>query len=125
MTFGTRRRLFYALVALFFVLGAGVVLYAQGWRFDFATGHVDKVGAIYVRSFPADASIMLNGKPAQNQSGFLSRCTLITDLFPKIYQLKLTAAGYGDWHESAGVSPSLVTELKSAVLVPRTATGTA
>ncbi len=125
MTRSSRRRLFYALLALFFVLGAGVVLYAQGWRFDFAIGRFDKVGAIYLRTFPADAAILLNGKPVQSQVGFLTRGTLIGDLFPKTYQLKLTAAGYDDWHESVSVLPSLVTELKNAVLVPRNATSVA
>lgn len=125
MTRKARRLLFYALVAVFLVLGAGIVLYAQGWRFDFATGRVDKVGAIFVRAFPADASISLNGKPAQSQVGFLSRGTLISDLFPKNYKLKLSKNGYDGWQENVSVAPSLVTELKYAVLVPQNATSVA
>jgi len=122
MTRSARRKLFYALLALFFILGIGVVFYAQGWRFDFATRRFDKVGAIYVRAFPADAAIFLNGKPVQSQVGFLSRGTLISDLFPKTYSLKLAKAGFLDWHEAAGVLPSLVTEFKYAVLIPQDAT---
>jgi hypothetical protein len=103
---------------VFVVLGAGVVLYAQGWRFDFALWRAKKVGAIYVQSFPRDASIFLNGKPVPNQSGFLSYGTLISELFPRNYSLTLKENGYLDWHEDAEVLPSLVAALKYAVLVP-------
>ncbi len=118
MTKRARRAIFYTLVAVFVVLGVGVVLYAQGWRFDFALWRAEKVGAIYVQSFPRDASIFLNDKPIPNQSGFLSRGTLISELFPHNYSLTLKKGGYLDWHENAEVLPSLVAALKYAVLVP-------
>jgi hypothetical protein len=122
MTLRTRRVLFYGLVALFLILGTGIVFYAQGWRFDFGTFKTSKIGGIYVESFPANAAITLDGKPAQNTSGFLSRGTLISDLFPENYSLSLKAAGYDPWTESVMVSPTLVTELKYAVLIPQNAT---
>ncbi|MDE2019499.1 MAG: PEGA domain-containing protein [Patescibacteria group bacterium] len=125
MTRNARRRLFYALLALFFVFGTGVVLYAQGWRFDFSTGKFGEVGAIYIRSFPDYASITLNGKPIRSQVGFLSPGTLISGLFPKNYEVGLSAPGYKPWTEKATVAPMLVTEFKYAVLVPQNATGTA
>ena len=79
---------------IFLILGSGIVLFAEGWRMDFPSFRVSKVGGIYVRSYPEDARIFLNGKSVQNQSGFLSRGTLISDLFPKTYRLALTAPGY-------------------------------
>ena len=57
-----------------------------------------------------------------NQSGFLSRGTLISNLFPKTYRLALTAPGYLDWHENMTVTPSLVENHKYAVMVPANAT---
>ncbi len=114
----TRRAVFYSLLALFPLIGAIVVLYAQGWRFDFATWRAEKVGVILVRPYPADASITLNGKPVQNQSGFLSQTTAITGLFPGNYALSLRSPGYRSWNENAPVDPSLVTEFGDAVLVP-------
>lgn len=120
MSIKTRKTIFYVLFGLFFLLGAAIVLYAQGWRFDLATGRAEKVGAIYVRSFPSAANIFLNGKPIQNQAGFLSQGTFLTDLFPKNYSLTLKQPGYADWHENAAVLPSFVTEFKYAVLVPQT-----
>lgn len=119
MTRKTRRTIFYVLVGLFFVIGAIVLLYADGWRWDFSTWRAEKVGAILVRSFPQGAQITLDGKPIANQSGILSQSTLISGLLPRTYNLALTEGGYLDWHENAGVLPSLVTEFKYAVLVPR------
>ncbi len=120
MTRKTRKTIFYVLVGAFFLIGLTVILYADGWRFDFASWRAEKVGAIFVRSFPGDARISLNNKPTANQSSFLSAGTLLSGLFPRTYALTLTENGYADWHENVAVLPSLVTELKYAVLVPQT-----
>ena len=116
-----RRRLFYALVAVFLVLGTGIAFYADGWRFDFGTRTFEKVGEIYVRAYPADVAITLDGKPIQSGVGFISRGTLITDLLPRTYSLRLTKNGFLPWQEQAAVSPSVVTEFKYAVMIPQQA----
>lgn len=118
----TRKTIFYVLLVLFVLIGAVVVFYAQGWRFDFLAWHIEKVGAIYVRSFPETAHIFLEHESVPNQSGFLLRGTLLSNLFPRNYKLTLTEDGYLDWHENAQVLPALVTEFKNAVLVPKTPT---
>jgi hypothetical protein len=117
--------LFYGLVALFFIVGTIIVLYAQGWRLNLATFKTSKVGAIYVRSYPDDAQITLNKTSVHNTSGFLSRGTLISNLFPENDTLTLKAPGYDAWSENVPVSPTLVTEMKYAVLVPSNATSAA
>ncbi len=109
MKLQTRKRIFYVFLLLFFVIGAIVVLYAEGWRINFATLQAEKAGGIYVRSFPDDAQITLDGKPIQDQSAFLSPGTFISGLFPKTYTLQLMKAGYDGWTESAQGVPSLVT----------------
>jgi hypothetical protein len=118
LTLRTRRKIFYTLVALFILVGGSAVFYAQGWRLDFATWHFEKIGGIYVRAYPENASIYLDGQPIQNQSGFLSPGTVISDLLPRTYSILLKAAGYDDWQENATVEPSLITQYKYAVLVP-------
>jgi hypothetical protein len=118
----TRRKLFYALVALFLVLGTSVVLYAEGVRFDFSHWRFTKAGGIFVRAYPEDAAITLDNKPIQSQIGILSRGTLINGLIPRTYTLALTEPDYDAWQESAAVEPSMVTEFKYAVLVPDKAT---
>jgi hypothetical protein len=125
MKLQTRKRIFYVFILLFVVIGAVVVLYAEGWRINLSTLETEKAGGIYVRSYPNNAQITLNGKPVQNQSAFLSPGTFVSGLFPKTYTLTLSASGYDAWTESAPVVPSLVTEMKYAVLVPKTATNVA
>ncbi len=125
MTLRTRKVLFYGLVALFLVVGSGVTLYAQGWRIDLATFRTEKVGAIFIRSYPTDAQIFINGKPTQNKSVFLSPGTFISDLFPKNYTVTLEEKGYDAWSEAAPVAPSMVVQMKYAVLVPDAGTNVA
>ena len=120
MKLQTRKRIFYVFFLLFIIAGIVVVLYAEGWRLSPAL-QAEKAGGIYVRSFPDSAQITLNGEAVQNQSTFLSRGTFISGIFPKTYTLKLAESGYDAWTESALVLPSLVTEMKYAVLVPKTA----
>jgi hypothetical protein len=125
MRLQTRKRIFYVFLLLFVVIGVAVVLYAEGWRIDPTTLQARKAGGIYVRSFPESAAITLNGAAIKNQSGFLSPGTFISGLFPKTYTLALKADGYNAWTENAPVFPSLVTEMKYAVLVPDSAVSAA
>ncbi len=125
MARSTRRRIFYTLVALFVVIGGGVVGYAQGWRLNFVSWTIwrfEKIGGIYIRSYPESAAVYLNDKSVQNQSGFLSRGTLISDLLPRTYRVTLEVPGYETWREDAVVEPSLVVQFKYAVLVPASST---
>ncbi len=118
MTTAYRNTVFYLLVLLFFVLGGVFVLYSQGYRFDFETLRLTKVGAIYVSSTPKDARIFLNNTEIHNQSWLLQDGTFINTLFPKRYAVALTAAGYKDFHRTVVVSPSFVTEVKNVLLIP-------
>lgn len=119
MTIRTRRKIFYSLVAIFILVGGGVVFYAQGWRLDFTTWHFEKVGGIYIRAYPQNVAIYLNGDPVTNESGFLSPGTLISDLLPRSYSVVLKAPGYNTWRENTTVVPSLVSQFTYAVLIPQ------
>lgn len=128
MTKKRRRIIFYTLLLLFILAGASVILYVNGWRFNFTTFRLGKVGAIYVRSYPPQANMYLGGRSVENKSGFFQKGTFVSDLFPKNYKLKLTLDGYETWEENVPVLPSLVSEVKYAVLIPENsrmaATGT-
>ncbi len=119
MTLQSRRRIFYSLITCFVIIGGVVVLYVNGWRMDFKTFKIEKVGAIFVRSFPQEATITLDGKKIENKSGFFEKGTLVNGLFPQNYTLRLTLDGYEPWEEGVSVAPSLVTEVSYAVLVPK------
>ncbi len=118
MTLRERRILLYSLILAFLIVGSGVVSYAYGWRVDWSAFRIAKVGGIYVRSFPSDANISLDGEPVQNKTGLLQPGTWINDLYPKNYDLKLTKPHFRPLEMSLRVEPSLVTEIKYAVMVP-------
>jgi hypothetical protein len=118
----TRRLILYSLLVVFLIAGTGLVYYAQGWRLDFKTFTLARVGGIYVRTFPPEANIFLDGKTIKNKSGLIQSGTLISNLFPKNYHLTLTLAGFKSAERNVTVKPSLVTEVDKIVLVPATTT---
>ena len=128
MTKRTRNTIFYALCAVFAAVGTLVVFYAQGWRLDFETFGLRKVGGIYLRSFPEDALVFINDKKVDKKPGLLDRGRFIGNLFPKNYKISFVGEDYLNWTEHVQVNPSLVSEIKYAVLVPKNsesaATGT-
>ena len=122
MTHAWRRRLFYSLCALFLLAGSIAVGYALGWRLDIRHFSITKVGAIYIRSFPYDADLALDGQPVKKNPGFFDRGTFISNLLPQNYQLAVTREHYEPWQRTITVRPAEVSEIKYAVLVPNEAT---
>lgn len=119
MTLRTRRIFFWALIPIFLVGGAAAVLYSQGYRFDFQTHAVTKIGALYVRGYPKSASITLDGEALNTGSWWpLSSGTLDGSLVPGTYKLHAEAPGYQTWDADVVIRPALVTERKSLVLFP-------
>jgi hypothetical protein len=117
----SRHRFFliFLLLIAFVVFGFGAVFYAQGWRIDFKTFKPLKAGAIYVRPHPSKAQIFLDYKPIKRGFSFFDSGVLINSLFPKKYLLEIKMAGYKEWKRNIQVLPSLVSEVKYAVLVPQ------
>lgn len=119
MTLRTRRIFFWSLIPCFVVGGAAAVLYSQGYRIDTDTREVTKIGALYVRGYPRDAHITLDGEPLNTGSWWpLQSGTLDGGLVPGTYKLHAEAPGYRSWDADVVIKPSLVTERKSLVLFP-------
>lgn len=106
------------LVLVFFFLGGAAVLYAQGWRLQLQPLSVDKVGGIYVRTYPADATVNLNGKPIPKTAGIFERGILSGSLFPGDYELAASREGFKSWSTNLAVKPSLVISRSHLVLIP-------
>lgn len=121
MTQKTRRRLFILLVFAFFVIGTSAALYAQGYRVDIGDMSLEKVGGIYVRSFPR-AAVYLDNKLIKEDFWFFQDGVLMNDLFPKKYEIRIVNDNYEEWRQTVEVEPSLVSEIKFAVLIPKVRT---
>ncbi len=119
MTLRFRRLLFYSFFIIFIPLSAGIILYSQGWRFDFKTFSAQKTGAIYIETDPKYVSIEINGEYFLDRSGIIQNGTLISDLSPKTYRLTIQKEGYLPYYKNLEVKPSLVSELIDTVLIPK------
>lgn len=118
MTLRIRRILFYSLSALFILLGTAAIFYSNGWRFDVETFEINKLGAMFFESIPMDAAITIDKNKFDFRSGILKSGTLVANLFPKNYTVKITKDGYQTWIKEVEVFPSLVTEIPPIVLLP-------
>jgi len=119
MSIKYRRILFYILLLLFLILGGVAVTYALGYRLDTSPLRLTKAGGLYIRSLPQNAMIWLDGKPIKNKSGLISNGTFLGGITPGTYKLDLYTDGYRDWSRDIVINPSLVTEIKHALLLPK------
>ena len=118
MTQKDRRIIFYFLVMVFILAGGLAVFYSNGWRFDPATLNINQVGAIFLQVTPPDADLTIEKSRFKFKSGLLRSGTLIANLFPKKYLVKVSKNGYQGWSKEVEVKPSLVTEVPPIILLP-------
>lgn len=118
MSFRFRRFLFYSFFIIFIPLSAGIILYSQGWRFNFETFSAQKTGGIYIETEPRDIAIKIDEKYFSDRSGIIQNGTLITDLLPKTYRLTIQKNGYFPYYKNLEIKPSMVSELINTILIP-------
>lgn len=119
MTKHARKRLFYLLFALFIVIGSGAMLYAYGWRINPKTARPVKIGAVYIRPFPASASVIVGKKQIAEKQSLFSNGFFLNNLLPGTYPIRVEAEGYLPWERDIAVLPSLITQLEYVTLVPQ------
>lgn len=129
MNLGKRRLLFWALLFFFIIFGSAVVFYSEGWRINLDSCSIknlescdikfEKSGAIFIQTNPRGVIIKIDGKDFEDKSGLIQSGTLITDLVPKTYRVKITKDGFLPWEKDMRVRAQLVTEADRVILVPK------
>ena len=119
MTIQTRRTLFYSLIAVFLIAGAGLIFYSSGWRLDLETLSVNQLGGLFIEVAAPDVKIQVGKNIFHPETGFFKYSSLITDLFPKIYAISVTKDGYQPWTKELAVRPSLITKVYPVILIPK------
>lgn len=119
MTSRKRRLLFYGFFILFLIIGFGVVAFSFGWRIDFENFGIKKTGGISVRTQPRGVIIKINDKVYPDKSGLIQSETVITNLLPKSYHLKIEKLGYHSYEKDLNVEPSLVARVLNILLIPQ------
>ena len=128
MTIKTRRFLFYGLFIIFIPLSIAIILYSTGWRLNaeecsdiqlLTCLGIKKTGAIYIETKPKNVKIEISGKIFTDQAGLIQNGTLISNLPPKIYKVKIEKENYFPYYKNILVQPSLVAELIDTILIPQ------
>jgi WD40 repeat protein len=98
MTYRQRLYYFIVIIILFFIVAPLVILYAAGWRLDFQTRQIQKVGGLVIKTEPRDASVSINGK-------LLTKKTPLTvnNLKPDEYNIMISMEGYYNWSRTVVV----------------------
>lgn len=110
-----RKILFWIFAALYIVLCPALILNSLGIVINPGSGekNVVKTGVIYVSSIPSGASIVLDGKPVNNQTP-----TVLGNLLPGTYTLEVTAKNYQPWKTTVTVTAETATPLDGILLIP-------
>jgi len=118
MTRKFRRFIFLIFTIFFVVCSIIVVLFAQGYRFNFNSLKIVKTGGIFIKTSTGGAKIYINDKYVESTSGILSHSTLISGLAPKNYNVFIYKESYYPWNKTVEVKNGMVIELNSILLFP-------
>lgn len=118
MTHSFRTKLFILFVAIFCVIGIGLLFYIQGYRVDISTWRIQKTGALYIETSAHPVSIELNDQSYADESSFIQRGTFIPTVLPKRYRLVIKKDGYAPYEKNIAIIPGQVTRLLHILMVP-------
>ncbi|OGN00457.1 MAG: hypothetical protein A3B91_04415 [Candidatus Yanofskybacteria bacterium RIFCSPHIGHO2_02_FULL_41_29] len=115
MSKGSKRWLFYSAVAVFLLLSYIVILYAQGYKYDFSEGKFFRTGAISLK-VNTGAKIFLDDE-LQGDTSFFNSSYSIDGLLPGTYKLNVQKDGYASWQKTATVEEGFVVDFSNTLLL--------
>jgi hypothetical protein len=92
-----------------------VILYCQGYRFDFETKKIIKTGGLAFKTQPKNCEVYINDKLTK-KTDFIFGEVFIKNLLPKKYNIKIKKQGFFDWEKNLEVKEKMVTEAKNVLL---------
>lgn len=113
----TRTTLFFSLLFAFALFTPAVILYSQGYRFDFERGKITQTGGIFLKAEPKQVEIYINDELAK-KTDFFFASALLENLLPGEYKITLKKEGYFPWEKNLEVKEKQVTEAKNIILIP-------
>lgn len=113
----TRKVLFLLFFIIFLLLGPIIVLYSQGYRFDWKNKKITQTGGLFLRVEPKVADVFIDGKFVK-KTDFLFGSVLIENLLPRKYQVEVKKERYFPWKKELEIKEKEVCEAKSIVLIP-------
>ncbi len=117
MTRGARRIIFYLATILFFVAGYGVLLYAQGYKYNFSENRFTRTGAISLR-VNTPAHVLVNGVDKASTS-FITNSASVPGLIPGTYTISVQKEGHSTWNKKIVVQEGFVQDFPHVLLLPQ------
>lgn len=117
----TRRKIFYLMVLTFALIAPIALLYSRGYILDFRKRGLVQTGGVFVKAFQSEVKVFIDSE-FKNETAFISRGTLITNLLPKRYTVRVEKEGFRAWQKVVRVSSQEVLEFRNVLLPPATIT---
>lgn len=95
-----------------------VILYCQGYRFDFEAKKIIKTGGFAFKAQPKNCEVYINDKFIK-KTDFIFGEVFIKNLLPKKYNVKVKKQGFSTWEKNLEVKEKMVTEAKNVLLFPK------
>ncbi|TSA44863.1 hypothetical protein D4R51_02990 [bacterium] len=113
-----RRTLFYSLILVFILVGAFLIMTAQGWVLDLKNLKIAKTGSLFLKYVPTNATVEINGKVSNASPGFITSGVLISRLTPAEYRVKISQPNFLPWEKKLLVGEAVVTSASQIKLWP-------
>ncbi|MFH1610755.1 MAG: PEGA domain-containing protein [Patescibacteria group bacterium] len=104
MTIVHRRILYIFFFIVFFITAPLVIMWAQGYKFDWNNRSWQKTGVLFLEVKPKNSDVYLNNKFYGQETS-----VRIKNLLPNEYEVKVTKEGYIPWIKKLNIYPSITT----------------
>jgi len=102
-------------IVLFFIVAPSILLYSQGYRFDFENKRIVKTGGIFIEISNTPAEVYINQKFVK-KTGFFSNTVLIENLIPKKYNIEVKNNGFQTWQKNLEIEEKKVIKAENIFL---------
>ncbi|MCK4454036.1 hypothetical protein KAU51_01650 [Candidatus Parcubacteria bacterium] len=118
----SRTILICVLISLFFLITPILILYSQGYRFDFNPPDggikITQTGGLFLKASPKNVEVFLDGR-LEEKTSFFFGSVYINNLLPKKYNIQVQKEGYNVWEKNLEVKEKEVAEAKNIILIPK------
>ncbi|MBI4089769.1 MAG: PEGA domain-containing protein [Candidatus Kerfeldbacteria bacterium] len=111
MTQRSRRWFYLGATLVFGLVGPILLIWAQGYRFDFRHFRILRTGGLVVTSYPENASITLDGRTRGRRSP-----SQLNALYPGTYRIALERRGFQTWETNVAVRAGQTHKLEATLL---------
>lgn len=101
---------FLSALTFFFIAAPTIILYSNGYTYDWQKKSIQLTGVLYLKSYPRNATIFLNNK----EQG--STPLQISHLIPGDYDIRIEKEGYHSWQKKLTVNSGYTTFAEDVTL---------